>query len=444
MTMKKELHNIFKSLASRDIEALRSIYDHRCLTTSQIYEAHYMESQKTGAVVSDDYCRKKVREFLQGGIIRKEDYLGNEVYFLTSDGIDIVRHAYNLPVNIYDHDRRVVRRGYYTAKELEVFPKYINHQINLNQFVLDFKKVDIPVPWKYYDEKHVSQYSGIRPDGLISMLDIDFFLEMDMSTESKKQLFDKWDNYRNFLASREYAFKERRIVVLFIVENSTRSLNQDEERLKEKIKNRISLVRYTIFERLLDQMSPDFEIYVGSKDEIVSLIKEKIIPSATASYPYVDKIKNALVDKHGFSIDSGESFKKSLSGAEFAFYVRKTNNGNVEVSEGRVNEFLLDEYSYSPVSILNKIAYLRKYNIFFRSRYKREIRYIVVVPNVRTLHSDLKLMDLLCTENVFFTTATRLSEMPFHQALFQFDFFGNVYSFSNTALTKRVFEGTID
>ena len=46
---------------------------------------------------------------------------------------------------------------------------------------------------------------------------------MDMSTESKKQLIEKWDNYRSFLLSREFSSSPERnnkIVILFIIENS--------------------------------------------------------------------------------------------------------------------------------------------------------------------------------------------------------------------------------
>lgn len=76
-----------------------------------------------------------------------------------------------------------------------MLPRLINHQLELNQFVIEFnaKHSADPnlMPHKYYNEKFVSKYKFIRPDGMISIGDIDFFLEMDMGTENKKQLIDK-------------------------------------------------------------------------------------------------------------------------------------------------------------------------------------------------------------------------------------------------------------
>ena len=44
--MKNTLEKLLKTLTDRDINALKSIYDFRGLSLSQIYELHYMKSIK--------------------------------------------------------------------------------------------------------------------------------------------------------------------------------------------------------------------------------------------------------------------------------------------------------------------------------------------------------------------------------------------------------------
>ena len=198
--MKNTLEKLLKTLTDRDINALKSIYDFRGLSLSQIYELHYMKSIKNEqGVVSDNYCRKKMSAFVSAGFLEKVSNGVLELYFLTSPGIDFIKSRFDLPANIYDPKKQVVKRGYYRASELKIAPKFLNHQYHLNQFMIKFKNMELDIPYRYYDEKHISTFRGIRPDGLLNMLDTDFFIEIDMSTESQKQLSEKWDNYRHFL-----------------------------------------------------------------------------------------------------------------------------------------------------------------------------------------------------------------------------------------------------
>ncbi|MDF2879499.1 MAG: hypothetical protein K0R54_56 [Clostridiaceae bacterium] len=439
--MSKSIHEIKKSLSQRDTEALKSLYDFRCLTQNQIYELHYNESLRTGQEVSDNTCKKKIRDFLSLGLIKKTDYLDSEVYFLTPFGIEFIRYCFDLPTNIYDSQKKVVKRGYYTAKELEVYPKYINHQINLNQFVIEFSRLNLEGNYKYYDEKYVSQYTGIRPDGMITMFDTDFFLEMDMSTESKRQLFEKWENYRNFINSREYSYKERKIVVLFIVEGALKDNDREDEQIKQKIANRVELIKYTIYERLLDKIDSDFDVYVGSKEQILKLLHAKIVPLLKSNYELNDKIKKVLETKHGFTLAHGEALKKTFHGTEYGLYIRKlTEQNNIVVENNRIQEFLFDEYSYSPASVLSKIAYLEKNNSYFRANFKRDICYIVLAESEKQIYDDIKIVDLIGVKNVFFTTIERLETFPFYEALFAFDFLGNIHRFTNSGLSERIFE----
>lgn len=420
---------ILKSLSSRDVNALKSIYDHRCLSTNQIYQLHYIKSfRNEGETVSDAYCKKKLNEFIELEILEKVEHLEEDVFFLTTKGINLIRYCFDLPNNIYDYEKGIVRRGYYRAFELKISQKYINHQLSMNQFLIDFKLREHDIYWKYYDEKYISEFRNIRPDGLLRMLDIDFFLEMDMATESKNQLYDKWDNYRRFLDSQEFDYLERKVVVLFIVENTA------------KPQARVDLVKHTLGARLMDKIDSNFDIHVGTGEQILELLDYEIGKSRKKIKDELDKVSD-IMKRQGFSMASGEKLRKSFNNVEYDFYCRKINeNNNVLIEDGKIQEYILDSYKFEPFSVLKKIAFLSLNNVYFKEKAGRELSYIIIAESEKTIYRDLKIMDLLVVDNVYYTTLERLKNNPLPQALFQFDFLGNVHSFKDKGLENRVFE----
>ena len=426
--MKNSVYEIKNKLAQTDVELLKSIYLHRCLTVRQIYQQFYLDKFNN----FNKFLDKKVQELISYGVIEDVDFgKDNVAIFLTKIGIDVVREVFDLPLDIVDHNKNILKRGYYTASDLKMSQRLIPHQVHLNQFVLDFKRVyehkQYKMALKYFDEKYVSQYTSIRPDGLLQLLDIDFFLEMDMNTESKAQLIDKWKHYRTFLSSREYEFSERKIIVLFIIENTN------------NIENRKNVVKLTATEILLDKINCNFEIIVGTKNELLKIIFNKIIHPQILQRNYKDEyLLKLLEQKHNFSIGMGGGLKEKLNNTNYEYYIRRLDSNNHIIFEnGRLQEFLLDFYSSDSLSIINKMAYLSANSAIFKYYFKRDIDFIVVCDDLEEVFKSLKLFNLQTEENIFFTTIERLENLPLHQALCQFDKSGSLYSFKNSGLNFR-------
>ena len=429
-----KIEKIFNNLSERDKEALKSIYFFRCLSLQQIYELHYKKSLRTDDIVSDSYCRKKINDFTNEGILEKVSNLNQDIYFLTSDGVDIVKLYCDFPNNIYDNEKKIVRRGYYRASELKISNKYINHQLHMNQFLIEFKQKQWDINYLYYDEKHISKFSGIRPDGLLSINNVDFFLEMDMATESKKQLIEKWINYRHFLSTSEYKHLQNKIVVLFIIEGTS------------KIKERIDLIKYTINETLIDMIDDNFEIYIDTKDNLLNIIENKYIRVDEDSMDsFTLEVKSIFEDKFGFDVANGEKVKKYFNGTGFAYYCRQKNpeTKNIIIDNNKIQEYVIDAYNSSPVSVLKKISYMQNANVFFKDSLNREISYIVIAESELQIYNDLKITNLLTTDNVYFTTIDRIKQKTFNESLFQFDTLGNLHTFENNGLMLRKFDSTI-
>lgn len=431
--MNEKNQTAMNKLSQTDIKALESIYHFRCLNEDLLYLLHYNQNSN-GEFQDRGVVRKKIRLFKRLELIRLVTYEHAPLpaIFLTTNGVNIVRESLDLLNNVFDNNRQIVRRGYYRASELDIYKKNINHQIHLNSFVVNLKIKLKDFKFDYYDEKYVSQYSNIRPDGLIQLFGLDFFLEMDMGTESKNQLRAKWDNYRSFLMSNEYYYRDRNIILLFILPDTS---NLDERK---------DTIMHSISDRLLDIIGENFEIYIGTKNELIDMIINKVLPSIQGINSFNNTVEKLLEVNHGFITESGETIKQILPDSEYAARLKKVNhNGNIIVEKGKVQEFLYDDYKYRPTSIIKRISYHDKNNDIIRHYINRDMSYLILVDKEEVIFHDLKIYELLTSHNIYFTTFARLKAMIFCEAIFQFDLLGNIYHFSDNSLLNRVYERTL-
>lgn len=430
--MRLSLFEKLKKLTEQDLDLLYHLYLYRCLTYRQAQVYIYQVPDESETI----FFNRVIRHLLLLDVVENVEYLPNQfVLFLTRDGVDIVRYNKEIPLEIFNPDTKIVKRGYFRAGELKMHPRLVNHQVHLNQFVLEFKQqaAKLGVKWKYYDEKYVSQYLTIRPDGLIQLLDTDFFLEIDMGSESQKQLREKWGNYQDFLRSKEFRNNERNIMVLFIVEN---------------VKNpeqRADLVRYTAVNQIGNFFSDRFDMIIGSKENILATLFDSIIPNFTQTNKKKEAMLTSLREKHEFQVDFAHPLKHALNNEDYEFYIRKVNpdTKRIVVENGRLQEYVLDDYTVRPLSIVHRIQFHMKNASAFQLKFKRRIAYIVVAPDEKRLFQDLQIANCIVAEQIFYTTPERLAKLPFHEALFQFDIEGGLYHFADTGLQQQVYEKNV-
>lgn len=430
--MNDNIYELKSKLDNTDFQMLHKLYLFRCLTIKQVYNNFYISKISNFNKFIDTKLQELVKYELIEEVLFNKD---NIALFLTKTGVELVKDVYDFPIEVFDEIKKQIKKGYYRASELRLLPRLIPHQIYLNQFILDFEKIynhrDLEEDWQYYDEKYVSQYSVIRPDGLIRLANNDFFLEMDMGTENKNQLIDKWKHYRAFLSSTEYSRANQKITVLFILENVS------------NIENRKNIVKLTASQILLDSFDSSFNILIGTKEELLKKIFNNILPNLNGISEIESKLKDILASNHSFQVSKGnvEKLKSLLNNVEYGYYIRKTDSeNNIIIENGRYQEFLLDYYRGDELSVINRISYLNKYSSTFKYYGKRDISYIVVVDDLNKLHKELDLYNLKIEKDVFYTTIQRLNMLPFSRALCQFDNLGRVYSFTSNALITRYYE----
>ena len=412
-------------LDKKDLEVLHNIYLLRCLTVSQIYLNYYQEDY-TGV---QDFRNKKLHELLETGAIEEILFSAdNSAIFLTRLGIDVVVSEFKIPINIVNENGQV-SRGYHRAHELKLQPKNIPHQVHLNQFMIDFKTIyqykNLTIPWEYYDEKYLSQYRKIRPDGMIRMLDVDLFLEMDMSTESKAQLTEKWKNYKWFLNSAEHR-NDQKVIVLFIIENT------------DLIENRKNLIKLTAGDIVLDDIDDTFEIIVGTKEELLTIVFNQLIPDIKKTNYRKANIVNLLTSRYGFNVSDASILQKKLGNQDYGFFVRKLDeSNNLLVEYNRIQGFLVDYCYRDSLSTIAKISYLDSNLAEFNYYYKWKPSYIIITDDLEHLYQDLKLFKLDRLNNIYYTTISDLQSNIFTHALYQFDYNGELYTFEDSGLIKR-------
>lgn len=418
------------SLTEADKEALRSLYLFRCLDEPLLHDMCYEPEGR-----SRDYVMRRVRNFIKHEIVERVKYGGEyPALFLKTAGIKLLSEYVRLPEDVYHQQGKKTLLGVYSANDLKLDVKMINHQLFLNRFVATFKRraAEINLPWLYFDEKYLSHYVSIRPDGMIRIGSLDLFLEMDMGTETFQFLARKWNNYRRFVSSDEYFQREQNIKVLFIIGNM----------VNPKLRSR--RVKTTIINNILDVIDNDFDFFVSDQEDLVNVVFNLLLSSSPHYSKRIPELKSLLQSQYGFHVSPGELLKEAVDRNIFDLYIRKINEQQkIVVIDGSTQEFVVDFYHNAPLSVIRKITYMDRINSYFKNHMKRNLKYIVILEDEVAFHKDLKAFGIPVVENIYFTTERRLSNMQFYEALFQFDQMGNVFHFSGDSLNLKVFERAI-
>lgn len=415
---------IVKSLTSVDKKILLSIYEHRCLNEDLIYNFFYKRVN-----ASREFTARKIRWMIQKKLIEPVEYgLDFPALFLTTFGIETIRYVYDIPYYEYDEQSGENVRTLEIASRLKMKANNLKHQMALNEFVLKFKeRVSDAFKYKYIDEKFLNLSMVIRPDGLIQIGDIDVYLEIDMTTESKEYLLTKWGHYREYQHCK--SFQERRIVVMFILNNVTR------------IEKRRETILRSINQSIIDIIDYSFDFYVGTQDEILDILFNEFTPNSVGRRLVVNELINVLSSEHQYICSTSLFMGNIVPSFKFDAYIRiKNDNGNVLVENGRPQEFLVDIYWNKPMSILKQVLFYSNQSVFMRNKIKRVIPYLIVVDDEIRFFKELKLMDYNFCEDVFFTTKERLQGVYFPNAVFQYDQSGFIFHFSDTGFKNKVFE----
>lgn len=411
--MSQRVSKIAEKYTERDFQALYSIYKYRCLSFDQLYEMHYRMSIKGTKEVTPEYFKKKIVSFKKDNFIEEEIHNDRNIpplFSLTTDGIKCIKEYFNLPSNIYDENKRKTTRGYLTYSEVKISYKFMPHQYNLNCFAIDAKAIfdKYNMQNEYFDEKHIPSYLTIRPDGMTITDKFDIFYEMDMGTETKNQLNQKWEHYRAFLRSSKND-PNRKKIIMFICRD------------KGRIDNRISLIKDSVSKYFMDCLGPDVEMYIGTPKKLTAILKTKVVQEYFGiGNALCEDLRKALVGA-GYQVADGEQLKPLFANHSFLYYIKSTNNDR---------DFMVSEFFGEPISTIYNAQFYNNLRQEYIKMYKKETPLLVVATSEETIIKNLEVFNVM-DSSIFYTTIERLKKLPFHQAIFKYDH-SNMYCFDAT------------
>lgn len=389
-----------------DKEIIKNLYKFRCLTDEQIIKLVGKHRTNMSDAVPPRLINNK--------LVYKEinTYSDNEepVYFLTNRGIKKYCYMCNIPTSLINLNNSKIEKGYITEGGLKIKPQFLSHQIALNTFVIDLinklKKEQPSKPHSYYHEKNSQIYEDIRPDGVFYFNDICYFLEMDMGTESEKQLNDKWENYRIFI-NKQQELTERKIIVLFIVGEITH---------KEK---RIDLIKKTVYEQVLPYLNPYLDIIVNDMEGGI-----KTVVNLSSTEDNFEKKIEKIFNHKGFNVFIGNQTQLNIhEDFEYMFFVQRKD---------KKVRFFVDKYIKNSFYSIYKAVYMHKQNLLLKKAgCKRKTPLMLIFNNIMEASNEMKMLRMSgieLPETVFFTTELHLelfarNEIEIHEVVFTFNAF---------------------
>lgn len=400
-TVSKRLSKITAKYTPRDFDALYSIYKYRCLSFEQIYRFHYSKAIKKDKDIGPEYFKKKMKLFKEDNLVeetKRLDGLIPTVYSLTKDGVSAVKEHFALEPSILDVSSNKITRGYLTCSEISVAYRFMPHQYNLNCFAIETKDIldKYNIPNEYYDEKHIPKFINIRPDGLTISDKFDIFYEMDMGTETQRQLNEKWQHYRAFLKSPQNDEAKRKII-MFICND------------KGNTQNRINIIKKSIADHFIDCMRYNIEIYIGTPKKLMAILKTKIVHGYfNLENPLIEDTRKMLI-KNKFKVADAKQLAQDFDGRNFTYYVN-SEQGN--------RQYVVREFFGEPISAMYDASMYDNISLRYKNKYGKAIPLIVVATNEEIAITNAEIFSTN-SSLVFFTTLKRLETLPFHQAIFR-------------------------
>lgn len=396
---------------------LSRIYQLRVLSYDEIFSFIFEPDN-----LADSYCTKIVKKAVAEGYLDKiGHYKQDSYYFLNLKGINFLKNYGIIPFGKREPGNAVFLSEYLQPFKIRIKEQYVKHQLALNHFVLSFEKMFSGIDFDYYDEIYISNiFTNIRPDGLLKVNNTFYFLEMDMNTEHKQRLLNKWENYRNFLNSNSADSFNYNIKVLFILGGN---LASPEVRAWE--------IRNYLENNLEDKISPDFDVLLNTEDNLLDYINRNLRNGELFNI-------KSLFARYGFNHFANIQSSEQLGDYSFEYYMCQINeNSKIVSNNGFIMEFFVDSFIEGNMYVYKKVKNMPYISSVYKSSKNRNFKYLVIVNNEKEAFELSKATNSFY-ENLFFTTINRLSTLPFNEAIFRLDTMGFIYHFSFTDLNISI------
>lgn len=272
--------NLLATLSEEAKPLLSSLYESRMMTETYLHQV---------------YGVKVKEEVLEKGLIKQVEIMdwhevSEQTYFLTNDGVGVVRQLLNLPDNIATKNNVIIQRFYYKACDLEPRkPAHLRKLLSLTRFIERLKlelATEKPGSYRYLDKKFNDLYLKQNPnyqvqqfgaDGIFQLFETDIHV---FETQEKPQKI----NYHlektllPFCQNQYPSYLERQQFVLFLVET-----NDEAKQYRKAFK-----------EQLGEATTPYFNLFIMTPNQAERWIKHQLVPQIKNPFHFKELFKRSV------------------------------------------------------------------------------------------------------------------------------------------------------
>ena len=178
------------------------------------------------------------------------------------------------------------------------------------------------------------------------------------------------------------------------------------------IENRKKVIEGEAYTILNSEIEDNFDIYIGSKNEILDVFKLKMKPLLNKKYDKHIEIRNIFKEKFNYSIRHcyHEKVKDLFPDMNNIYLARE----NLPMNLGKNPlYFLIDDAICSSFQSINKICCfndIRDRVSSVDNEKQFDVYLIMVCDSFDTIFSRLRQFDLVTQKNIYYTTLDRLNE----------------------------------
>lgn len=417
------------TLQTQDVEFLKLLYQFRCLTV--ISDAFRFFFSKIFPSVG--YCEDRLQALCENGLIEMTYYPPEEqeVIFLTQLGVDYVEAC-------VAKERNPIYGSMKSARQLRVNGRMIKHQLAVNTTALDLLETAdrLGVKYRYYDKLLApASFGGIPSDGILILENRIVLLGIDTGSLRGDKLDHQWDSYRNFFDRLPQRYNDYAVTILIVFVS-------DDDYDAGSDTRRCSIARSACNSGLVTELDGKINLYAVDRNHACDLLEDNFDVFQT-NFKMMRETAPSLAKEFHFNYYYTTDLLSEIECALPSCYICRSNNDDtIDVEDGRSAEYLIDFWADGRLSVLNTILNIERIENALRNSYlAREIPYVVVVPDMRTVLRVMKSAGVSAFGKVYFTTPSRLKRSrSFPAALFRIDEELVVWGYHDNSLKHAIFE----
>lgn len=363
-------------ITSTEVDLFQYLYDFKTLSLKQCWQLCYPDKLLSDA--SSTLLKLSDAGYLKYTPAKTHTYR----FSLAILGIKTLFQFKNIPLFIQNNWGEELR-NYKQPKELKIKDNIVSHQMALNQFLVDFivrwRQENVQgVTYEMFAEKGFRDIEYFRPDAFIKLTGKDgkhtfLFIEQDMGFESRKQLLLKWEKYRKFVETHRGDTEISRAIMLFIVDYDTTKApphNMNFVDMDAVYHFRTKEVCRSITGLLGSMLDGFFDCFINVRETLQDCIFQRIVPEVREDKLFeTETLIPIFKEQLGYKVGRAWNIRKRFFDTVFSYYVRKEKeDGTIDKDANGDNlSFMMDDASFTPLSLLAKANHMERVNAFSES-----------------------------------------------------------------------------